>query len=296
MSVSTSKGKERAMDLENAEETETVRRSVSTTSSSSGSDSDSDSSLDDSQDEDEITQEHLDSLLEKARKNAKDAENLVQVSVEEGEDVLVLPDESQPPIPALNPGKLPAPYITFGATRFDGPSKIRDPEVERTARATASISAPAPPTPPDELTKSGKPLTKKQKKELRTKTAGKDWFDLPAPQESELPRMYREVEALRLRNQLDPKRFYKKDEGEGKGMKGLPKYFAIGTILPTTTPFGTASGDNLTRANRKRTLVDELVDDAEAKRYAKKKFEDLQSVRGAKGRNTLRAKQIKSKW
>jgi len=63
-------------------------------------------------------------------------------------------------------------------------------------------------------------------------------------------------------------------------------------------PFGTASADNLTRANRKRTLVDELVDDAEAKRYAKKKFEDLQSVRGAKGKNTLRAKQAlrKGKW
>ena len=41
--------------------------------------------------------------------------------------------------------------------------------------------------------------------------------------------MYREVEALRLRNQLDPKRFYKKDEGEGMGIKGLPKYFAVGT-------------------------------------------------------------------
>ena len=39
--------------------------------------------------------------------------------------------------------------------------------------------------------------------------------------------MYREVEALRLRNQLDPKRFYRKDEGEGKGIKGLPKYFAV---------------------------------------------------------------------
>ena len=42
--------------------------------------------------------------------------------------------------------------------------------------------------------------------------------------------MYREVEALRLRKQLDPKRFYKKDEGEGKGIKGLPKYFAVSTL------------------------------------------------------------------
>lgn len=62
---------------------------------------------------------------------------------------------------------------------------------------------------------------------MREKTAGKDWFDLPAPRAADLPRLYREVEALRMRNQLDPKRFYRKDEGEGKGIKGLPKHFAV---------------------------------------------------------------------
>jgi len=65
---------------------------------------------------------------------------------------------------------------------------------------------------------------------LRHKTAGPDWFEMPAPSEADLPRLYREVEALRLRNQLDPKRFYKKDEGEGKGFKGLPKHFAASII------------------------------------------------------------------
>lgn len=71
------------------------------------------------------------------------------------------------------------------------------------------------------------PLTNIPFLQLKTKTAGPGWFDLPAPSESELPLLYREVEALRLRNQLDPKRFYRKDEGEGKGIKGLPKYFAV---------------------------------------------------------------------
>lgn len=149
---------------------------------------------------------------------------------------------------------------------------------------------------------------------MRTQTAGKDWFDLPAPRESELPRLYREVEALRLRNQLDPKRFYKKDEGEGKGIKGLPKYLAVrlpililmtvrdrsyltqmGKIVETSSPFKETSGDNLGRGQKKRTLVDELVDDAEAKRYAKKKFGELQVTRGAKGRGTLQAKKDKRK-
>lgn len=145
---------------------------------------------------------------------------------------------------------------------------------------------------------------------MKNKTTGPGWFDLPAPAEADLPRLHREVEALRLRNRLDPKRFYRKDDGEGKGIKGLPKHFVvrvlnllsvspaqltflfrqIGTILPTSTPFGTASTDNLPRAHRKRTLVDELVDDAEARRYAKKKFDELQSVRGAKGKKTLKTR------
>lgn len=71
----------------------------------------------------------------------------------------------------------------------------------------------------------------------------------------------------------------------------------IGTIVPSSTPFGTASADNLTGSHRKRTLVDELVDDAEAKRYAKKKFSELQDVRGAKWRGTLAKKNArKPKW
>jgi len=68
--------------------------------------------------------------------------------------------------------------------------------------------------------------------------------------------------------------------------------------VTTNTPFGTASTDNLARAHRKRTLVDELVDDAEARRYAKRKFEDLQAVRGARGKNTLHQKNAlrRPKW
>jgi len=69
------------------------------------------------------------------------------------------------PLPKLNPGLLPS-YITLGKTRFDGPLSMRDPEVERAERASGSTSLPAPPIRPAELTKSGKPLTKKEKKEV----------------------------------------------------------------------------------------------------------------------------------
>lgn len=64
----------------------------------------------------------------------------------------------------MNSGNLPKPYIELGASWVDGPSAVRDPEIERIERETASTSAPAPPLPPPELSKTGKAITKKEKK------------------------------------------------------------------------------------------------------------------------------------
>jgi hypothetical protein len=268
--------------------------SSSSSNSSSNSDSDSDS------DDEEITQEYLQSLLDKAKSNARESANMKKALREnafgDGEDIIKLDgDESERPLPPLDPGELPPAYFEFVKDRRDAPATLRDPDIQNAEAATSATVAPAPPPKP---TLTGKRSTKKQRKAMRNQTAGPSWFDLPAPAEADLPRLHREVEALRLRNQLDPKRFYRKDDGDGKGIKGLPKHFAIGTIVTTNTPFGTASTDNLARAHRKRTLVDELVDDAEARRYAKRKFEDLQAVRGARGKNTLHQKNAlrRPKW
>jgi len=283
---------------------------VVTSDSDSGSDSESDSSSDadsasDSDTEDEVTPEYLQSLLDKARRNAREEARMAKMLRDEREtvgfgeqDMIKIggdEDEEEQPLPPLDPGVLPPPYFEFGKVRHQAPTSVRDPEVSQAEAASSSASVPAPPEDPNA---DWKQLTRKQRKELKNKTTGPGWFDLPAPAEADLPRLHREVEALRLRNQLDPKRFYRKDDGEGKGIKGLSKHFAIGTILPTTTPFGTASTDNLPRAHRKRTLVDELVEDTEARRYAKKKFDELQSVRGERGKKTLRKKNElrKPKW
>ncbi|KAF8555203.1 Fcf2-domain-containing protein [Imleria badia] len=254
----------------------------------------------------EITPEYLQSLLDQARRNAREEAQRVKMLQEEREtvgfgeqDVIKIGDgekeKEETPLPPLDPGVLPSPYFEFGKVRHQAPTSVRDPDVAQAEVVSSLASIPAPPEDPNAHCKQ---LTRKERKALKNKTTGPGWFDLPAPAEADLPRLHRDVEALRLRNRLDPKRFYRKDDGEGKGIKGLPKHFAIGTILPTTTPFGTASTDNLPRAHRKRTLVDELVDDAEARRYAKKKFDELQSVRGAKGKKTLhkRNELHKPKW
>lgn len=122
---------------------------------------------------------------------------------------------------------------------------------------------------------------------MKESTAGANWFDLPAPSAADLPRLAREVEAMRLRNALDPKRFYRKEDTKAGP---LPKYFAIGHIVSTPSPFGGPSRDDLPRAARKRTIVDELMDDDEARTYAKRKFNDLQGVRGERGRGTFKRK------
>ncbi|KAF5338981.1 hypothetical protein D9611_008770 [Ephemerocybe angulata] len=294
MASSTLKGKERAIDLVEEELSHSDSESgsesdASSSSSSSGSSSDSGS---DSDDEPEITKEYLDSLLAKAKENALKRQHEQQEDKEE--EILTL--EAEPSsMPSLDPGNLPTPYLNLD--REAATSSKLDPEVLKAQKAVV-FSAPQPPPPPPELNKDGKPITKREKKAIKKLTAGPDWFNLPAPAEADLPRLHREVEAMRLHNQLDPKRFYRKEEGEGKGIKGLPKYFAIGKIVTSNTPFNTGSTDNLTRAERKRTLVDELVDDAEARRYAKRKFNDLQTTRGARGRGTLQTRQAarRGKW
>ncbi|KAF8272166.1 Fcf2 pre-rRNA processing-domain-containing protein [Lactarius quietus] len=273
--------------------------SESTISSSSESELGADDSEPEGDSEDEIyemSQEYLDSFLEKARATIaeKAAKNGTAQDASD-EDVIRLNDlESDwEGLPPLDPGTLPPSYITFSESPHDAPSVIRDLDVERALESSSSRTVPAPPPLPPELTKSGKPLTKKEKKALKEKTAGPKWFDLPAPAEADLPRLYKEYEALRLRNQLDPKRFYRKDPGERRGIRGLPEHFAIGTIIPTSTPFGGPSVDSLPRSARKRTLVDELVDDAEARHYTKPHV-----LRSAKGRGTLAARYAapKPKW
>lgn len=142
-------------------------------------------------------------------------------------------------------------------------------------------------------------------------TTGPEWFDLPAPRPQELPELYKQVEALRLRRAMDPKVHARSDPGERKGMKGLPKYFAvslkssqtsggayscckrqIGKVIDSPTPFKTRNTSNLTRKERKKSLVDELVADTKARDHAKRKIAELEAAK----RNSHRPPKRPRKW
>ena len=72
---------------------------------------------------------------------------------------------------------------------------------------------------------------------------------------------------VQMRKVLDPKRFYKKNNSDT-----LPKYFQIGTIVDNAADFYT---DRVAKKDRKQTMVDELLADAEFKKYQKRKYVEI---------------------
>ncbi|KWU45188.1 Fcf2-domain-containing protein [Rhodotorula sp. JG-1b] len=113
------------------------------------------------------------------------------------------------------------------------------------------------------------PLPRLSKKQIRAKqphTAGAQWFNLPATPMT--PEIKREIDALRLSNQLDPKKFLR---GGAKKDK-VGEFFQIGHIIAPSTRATTLSSQPTVQ---KRSFVEDLLEDEESKAYAKKKTKEV---------------------
>lgn len=100
----------------------------------------------------------------------------------------------------------------------------------------------------------------------KEKTAGASWFDMPRTDLT--PQLKRDLQLIKMRNVLDPHRHYKKDSS------ALPEYSQVGTIIEGNTEFFSS---RLTKKERKRTIVEEIMaDDGNRKRF-KKKYDEIQS-------------------
>ncbi|KAH7513586.1 hypothetical protein JRO89_XSUnG0176400 [Xanthoceras sorbifolium] len=108
-----------------------------------------------------------------------------------------------------------------------------------------------PPNNPRKLNK----LLKKQVKD----TAGTSWFDMPAA--TITPELKKDLQLLKLRNVIDPKRHYKKGDSKSKT---LPKYFQVGTVVESASDFFSS---RLAKKERKATLADELLSDRNLGQY-----------------------------
>ncbi|XP_074523839.1 deoxynucleotidyltransferase terminal-interacting protein 2 isoform X2 [Halichoeres trimaculatus] len=124
--------------------------------------------------------------------------------------------------------------------------------------------------PPYVESKQALKLKRKMEKE---KTTGDGWFNMKAPEiTSELKG---DLQVLRMRGSTDPKRFYKKNDRDG-----FPKYFQIGTVVDNPVDF---YHSRIPKKERKRTMVEELLADAEFRHNNKKKYQNIVAERAARG-------------
>ncbi|XP_063973266.1 deoxynucleotidyltransferase terminal-interacting protein 2 [Diachasmimorpha longicaudata] len=112
-------------------------------------------------------------------------------------------------------------------------------------------------------------LSKRQRKaraeKERKESKGKKWFNLPATEMTD--EIKHDLEIIQMRSVLNPKQFYKKND-----IKTLPKFFQIGKVVDTPLDF---YHGRLTKKERKRTIVDELMADAEFAKYNKRKYKEI---------------------
>ncbi|KAH7037820.1 Fcf2 pre-rRNA processing-domain-containing protein [Microdochium trichocladiopsis] len=106
--------------------------------------------------------------------------------------------------------------------------------------------------------------------------AGAKWFNMPKTNLT--PELKRELQLIKMRDTLDSKRFYKKDSARS----AVPEYSQVGTMIEGPTEYFSA---RMTKKERKRTLVDEVLDQERATKKLKAKYNEIQTAKmsGKKG-------------
>ncbi|TRX94883.1 hypothetical protein FHL15_004344 [Xylaria flabelliformis] len=134
----------------------------------------------------------------------------------------------------------------------------------------------APSNQKDEKLSVRVPETRKSKKEMAHKAdAGPQWFNLPATDLT--PELRRDLQLLKMRDVLDPKRHYKKDT-----TRAIPEFSQVGTIMPGPTDYFSA---RMTKKDRKRTLLEDVLATEDTTRRFKSKYGEIQAAKtsGKKG-------------
>ncbi|XP_034005606.1 deoxynucleotidyltransferase terminal-interacting protein 2 [Trematomus bernacchii] len=128
-----------------------------------------------------------------------------------------------------------------------------------------------------------KKATKLKNRAEREKSTGDGWFNMKAPELTQ--ELKADLQVLKMRGSMDSKRFYKKNDREG-----FPKYFQVGTVVDSPIDF---YHSRVPMKQRKRTMVEELLNDAEFRQNNKKKYQHILTERAAKGAGRKNKKKSK---
>ncbi|XP_041791660.1 deoxynucleotidyltransferase terminal-interacting protein 2 [Chelmon rostratus] len=119
----------------------------------------------------------------------------------------------------------------------------------------------------------------------RQKSTGDGWFNMKAPEISQ--ELKGDLQVLKMRGSMDPKRFYKKNDRDG-----FPKYFQVGTVVDNPADF---YHSRIPKKDRKRTMVEELLADAEFRHNNKKKYQHILAEKAAQGAGKRNKKKFQKK-
>ncbi|KAI5968938.1 fcf2 [Candida theae] len=110
-------------------------------------------------------------------------------------------------------------------------------------------------------------------KSTQTETSGSKWFNMSRPELT--PAITRDLQIIKQRQALDPKRHYKKEKWD------TPKFFQMGTIIEGNTGYY----NQLSRKQRGTNLVEELLHDDTTKKYFKRKYHEIQQAKTSGGKS-----------
>ncbi|KAI3464167.1 hypothetical protein Pfo_020830 [Paulownia fortunei] len=109
-----------------------------------------------------------------------------------------------------------------------------------------------------------------------------NWFDMPAQIIS--PELKKDIQLLKLRSALDPKRHYNKGDSKSKTLKkNFQAHLIIyqaGTVIESASEYYTG---RLSKKERKTTLADELLLDGILCEYRKRKVREIEEVKRPAG-------------
>jgi hypothetical protein len=100
------------------------------------------------------------------------------------------------------------------------------------------------------------------------------------------PELRRDLQLLKMRNVLDPKRHYKKDNSRSD----VPAFSQVGTIIEGPTEFFSS---RLSNKDRKQTLVEEVINQEESSGRFKRKYNDISRSKASGGKNFYKAQKAK---
>ncbi|EPE34062.1 hypothetical protein GLAREA_07075 [Glarea lozoyensis ATCC 20868] len=157
-------------------------------------------------------------------------------------------------LPTIASDKTITPYIqkTDQGARVN-PSMLINPEVRKLANGIRTVEDPI--------------MAKAKAAKNAKANAGADWYNLPKTNLT--PELKRDLQLLKMRSVLDPKRFYKKESSKAS----VPEFSQVGTIIEGPTEFFTA---RLTNKERKRTLVEEVLQSEKHSGRFKSKYNEIQ--------------------